>query len=274
MNPSPIPSPLRTLLGRASLTLALATLVPTGAPFAQDDEALRATLEAEGIGLDLEAGVVVIPADVVVKDDLLEYLLVGPRGAMHESLFATPVRPSLLNAALLSLGVEPGTNARWEEGELASGDPDVRLLLPQGGGFLLYAAWREGDETYFFRLDDLVSNLDTGRSMRRHRWVFLGSRFKRPREDEPEVFVADLEQNLICLSFFYQGNTLLTAALPECQMQTIWVANPWLVPPRDSRVALIFAKQALERLPDSVAATLPVLPETPEPDTPSADDAR
>ena len=65
----------------------------------------------------------------------------------------------------------------------------------------------------------------TSRALTRHRWVYLGSRFQAPREGEPEVFVADLEQNLICLSFFFQGNTLLTAARPECEAQTIWIAN-------------------------------------------------
>jgi len=231
----------------------------------QDPEAaaraeLVKALEPEGILLDLDLGAVSIPASVLVRDDLLEYLLVGPNGASHESLFLTEVRPSLLNAALLALGVEPGTNARWEPIEGAEGEH--RALPPEGDGFLLYLAWREGEEVYFYRVDDLLSNLATGRSMRRHRWVFLGSRFKAMREGEPEQFVADLEGNLVNISFFFQGNTLLTSALPECLEQTIWVANPWLLPPRDSAVQFVFARRPLndlpaawkERLPEVVAA--------------------
>ena len=71
-----------------------------------------------------------------------------------------------------------------------------------------------------------MTNLTTGRSLRRHKWVYLGSRFAKVRaDDEEERFIADLEGNLINLSFFYQGNTLLTASLPQCVEQTIWVAN-------------------------------------------------
>ena len=107
--------------------------------------------------------------------------------------------------------------------------------------------------------DDLVSNLQTGRSMRRHRWVYLGSRFKSPRAGEPEVFVADLEQNLINIAFFYQGNTLLTASLVECREQTIWLANGWLVPPRGAPLELIFAREPIDRLPEAWAEALPLI---------------
>ncbi len=229
------------------------------------EEAARALLEdalgAEGIRLDLERGLASVPARVLVVGDLLEYLLVGPRGATHESLFVTDATPSLLNAALLALGVEPGENAHWVEVEPATEDrpPVFEARPPSGDGFLLHVAWREADETYLYRVDDLVSNLDTGRSLRRHRWVFLGSRFRAPRAGEPEAFVADLEQNLVNLTFFYQGNTLVTASLPECEEQTIWVANHWILPPRDQPVWLVFARAPLTSLPADWERSLPVV---------------
>jgi hypothetical protein len=223
----------------------------------QDD--VRAALEKEGIGLDLAAGVLSIPATVQIRSELLEYLLVGPNGAAHESLFLTRVRPSLLNAALLLLGVESGHNARWEEGQGVDelGRPQRTVHPPEGDGFYLYAAWREQGETYFFRVEDLVRNLESGRTLRRHRWVYLGSRFAALRPGQPEIFVADAEGNLINLSFFFQGNTLLTAAPEECLAQTIWAANEWLIPEQGEPVRLFFARRPLERLEPAWAAALP-----------------
>ena len=242
--------------------------------------ALEKTLAAEGIRLDLERGVVSLPATVLMREELLEYLLVGPGGAAHESLFATRVRPSLLKAALLLTGVEQGLNARWVKQPGASESDDLagrELVPPSGDGFYLYAGWREGGETYFFRVEDLVANLQTGRTMRRHRWVFLGSRFAALREGEPEVFLADVEGNLVNISFFFQGNTLLTAAIEECLEQTIWVANAWLVPPAEQPVRLFFARELvsepapewIDDLPEVVA-----VPEEPEPDPDAAGEER
>jgi hypothetical protein len=207
--------------------------------------------------VDLEHGVVSLPASVLVRGELLEYLLVGPAGAAHESLFTTRVRPSVLNAALLLSGVKAGENARWKRVEGESDEGPRALLPPSGDGFYLYAGWREGGETYFFRVEDLLANLETGRAMRRHRWVFLGSRFAALREDEPEVFLADVEGNLVNLAFFFEGNTLVTAALEECLEQTIWVANAWLVPPRGEPVRLFFARNPLEELEPAWLADLP-----------------
>jgi hypothetical protein len=245
--------------------IAAAAGAPTwpASPSQEARTELREALGKEGIQLDLEAGVLSVPASVLIKNDLLEYLLVGPNGAMHESLFLTSVRPSLLNAALLLFGVEPGRNASWEEPAASGGDESERgeagpeIRLPEGDGFYLYAAWREAGETYFFRVEDLVRNLASGRSLRRHRWVYLGSRFFALKPGQPESFLADVEGNLINLSFFFQGNTLLTAAVPECYEQTIWAANEWLLPERAQPVRLFFARAPLERLASEQVAALP-----------------
>ena len=233
------------------------------------DEAQRAllsTLAEGGVDVDLAAGAVSIEAAVLVKGDLLEYLLVGPGGAAHESLFVTGVTPSLLNAGMLALGVEAGTNATWELVEPApsleerrAGKKPYRVLSPAGDGFHVYAAWREGGEEFFYRVEDLIANLRTGRAMVRHAWVFLGSTFIEPRPGEGEVFAADLEQNLVNLTFFREGHTLATAALEDCEDQSIWIANTWLLPEREAHVRLIFARGPLKETPASLSAKLPLV---------------
>jgi len=252
---------------RPAVLLAAAALLPgawTGAArgaqeSVQGEDELAATLAREGLLLDRAAGVVSLPATVLVKNDLLEYLLVAPNGAAHESLFLTHVRPSLLNAALLLLGAEPGKNAHWEEREGVDerGRPLQTVYPPEGGGFYLHAAWTEGDETFFYRVEDLVRNLASGRGLRRHRWVYLGSRFAALKAGAPETFLADVEGNLINIVYFFQGNTLLTAAPEECIEQSIWAANEWLLPPTGQPVRLFLAREPLAALPVEWAASLP-----------------
>jgi len=220
-------------------------------------ELLREALEGTGVALDVAGGFCSFPARVLVRNDLLEYLLVGRRGAAHESLFVTETRPSLLNAAILALGCSPGENARVEDGPVAS------VVPPRGGAeshLYLYAAWKEGEETYLYRVEDLLTNLDTGRAMQRHGWVYLGSRFASPRAGEPESFVCDLEENLINIAFFYQGNTLVTAGLEECVEQTIWAANAWLLPPSETEVRLVLSRHRLVALPPGEEVRLPLVP--------------
>jgi len=260
---------------------AAAFLVPIaphqvpGSPATTEVEKLEQAFLPHGIHLDLARGLCWIPVTIDVREDLLEYLLVNPRGAAHESLFATDVVPKQFQAALLALGVEPGRNAEWNLKDPAPSPEDMRdgaspyvVETPSGDGFFLYAAWREGGETHFHRVEDLLRNLESGRSMRRHRWVYLGSRMVRTRGSEAkELFAADIEGNLVNISFFEEGNTLLTCALPECLKQTIWLANGWLLPQRGSPLHLILAREVLATLPPSMEKGLPEVPEVGDDDT-------
>jgi len=255
------------------LCLLLCALGLVGPPVRWDEQdaaasgqaarALVEALAAEGIELDLARGLCAVPARVLVRGELLEYVLVGPRGAAHESLLSTDVTPSLVNTALLTLGVERGRNATWTPREppptpeeRRAGVGAYEVAPPEGDGFYLYVLWKERGEVYFFQVEDLINNLATGRRMERHRWVYLGSRFGRPEPDADEVFVADEEQNLVNLAFFSEGHTLLTAALPDCLDQTIWVPNAWLLPERDSPVRFVFARERLAAPPEAWLAAL------------------
>ena len=258
------------------LTAALAAASGSHQPSIQDpDPAQRAVIAAlaeSGVHLDFGAKALSFDVNVLVKNDLLEYLLVSPGGAAHESLFATEATPSLINAGLLALGVEPGTNAGWEQvdplptlEERRAGKRPWRIIPPTGDGFYLYAAWREDDEIFFFRVEDLIANLATGRTMKRHKWVYLGSSFIQDPA-RGEVFAADVEGNLINISYFREGHTLLTPNLPDCEDQSIWLGNSWLVPPRNATVRLVFSREPLAAVPEGWREALPVVvtPEDPE----------
>ena len=228
-------------------------------------EQLERAFREQGIRIDIQARVCAVPAQVCIREDLLEYLVVGSAGAAHEALLSTEVTPSLLNTALVTLGVEPGQNAQWVEldpppgpDEVAAGAPTHEVIPPHGDAFYLYVAWREGEERFLYRIEDLVGNLDTRRSLRRHPFVYLGSRMVRPDPDGEEVFAADWEGNLIALSFFQQGNTVLTASVPECVSQTIFLPNTWLLPASRSQVMLVFSRERLTELPSSLGDALPV----------------
>lgn len=225
---------------------------------------LEEAFQAQGVALNVAAGRCVIPAEICIREDLLEYVLVAATGAAHESLFATGVSPTVLNAALVTLGAKKGQNVRWiekdpmpSEEEIRNGAQTYDVLPPTGKGFLIYAAWKEGEETYFFRLEDLITNLARGRSMKRHQWVYLGSRLVQPEPDSEElVLAAELEGNLINLSYFRTGNTIFTAALEDCIHQTIWVPNAPLLPERGAAVSLIFSTDPLASLPEEFAQRL------------------
>lgn len=234
---------------------------------AEAQRELRAAFEAAGIAFDPDHGTVSIAAAVGITNELLEYVLTAPHGASHESLFVTNVDPELLNTALLALGVERGRSAAWRRKDPAppvedikAGTPPSEVVPPEGDGFYLYAAWREGEDTYLRRVEDLVRDLDRGRTLRRHRFVYTGSRLMQRRTDGPTEFAATVEGNLINLSFFTAGNTLITGADPDCIKQTVWLANAWLLPPRGSEVRLYFTREPFEVVPLHVAtADLPTM---------------
>ncbi len=252
------------LLLASALGLALNSTSQGQEPKQDEREVLVESFRANGIELDFDNRAIALPSKLIVTNDLLEYVLVGPNGSAHESLLLTDVKPSVIHAALLSIGVTTGNNAKYipvepapTEEELKNGAKRFTMQLPSGDGIFIYLAWAEGDETYFVRVEDVINNYESGRSMRRHRWTYLGSRFAKLRSDEPEVYMADAEQNLINLAFFTEGNTLCTASLAECEIQTVWSANSWMLPPPGESVRLVLSHERLDSIPSLLSKDLP-----------------
>jgi hypothetical protein len=239
---------------------------------AEIQSGLREAFKASGIAFDPDQGMVSIPAQVAITNDLLEYVLVAPHGASHESLFVTGVDPEVLNTALLALGVTPGKGTQWRRkdpappaDDIKAGTPASEIVPPSGDGFYLYAGWTEGEDTYLRRIEDLVRNLDRGRTLRRHKFVYTGSSLIPASGTRPEQFGASVTGNLINLSFFTAGATIITGADADCIKQTVWLANAWLMPPRGSDVRMFFTRESLEMIPPHIQTSLPKM------DAPSRD---
>ncbi|MEM9559440.1 MAG: YdjY domain-containing protein [Planctomycetota bacterium] len=109
------------------------------APGLRIDRAAR-TVEFDGL----------VPIDAhndETPDVFLELLVTGPDSREHESLVVTHVRPSLIHAALLSVGLEPGKPGRvaWDTGTAvrtpSTGAPvDVLVSVLQEGEWTLPVA--------------------------------------------------------------------------------------------------------------------------------------
>lgn len=91
---------------------------------------------ADGLWVDLAAREVFIHAEVCLREGWLEQLLCTPSTREHESIFVTSVRPSLVHASLMLLGLEPGSPGSWRlegdrivEVEPTGPDVDVEVLF-------------------------------------------------------------------------------------------------------------------------------------------------
>ena len=263
---------------------------PAQAQPAQTDEelkaaeaALEAAFNAAGVFVDRDQAAMAFPVTAEVRMDRLEYVLVNPHGAIHETLLVTPVDAQVLGAAFLAVGAEAGKNVEYvpkdpqpTPDEARAGAKTHDVIVPSGKPVYLYAAWREGagirDEAtgkfpgetlHFHRIEDLIVDLERDRTLRRHGWIWLGSRVLPPaKSGGPERFAADVTGTLACVSFFPQGDTLLTPALPECNSQTSWIANRWLLPAPGAPMLLIGSSQRLSSVPESFAKAVPLVEES------------
>lgn len=255
------------------------------APVEEDaaESALEVAFNAAGVLIDRKQGAVAFPVTAEVRLDRLEYVLVNPKGAIHETLLVTPVDAPILGAAFLSIGAEAGENVKYvpkdpqpTPDEARAGAKTHDVIVPSGKPVYLYVAWKEGagvrdvktgkfpaETLHFHRLEDLIVDLERDRTLRRHGWVWLGSRVLPPaKAGEPERFAAEVTGNLACVSFFPQGDTLLTPALPECNSQTSWIANRWLLPAPGAPMLFMGSSERLAAVPDAFAEAVPFVEES------------
>lgn len=211
---------------------------------------MQAQFAKEGLELDAKAGTLSIKAIVNEARDPIEYLLVHRRGKRHEAVFWTSAKASLLNGALLLLGLEQGKNATYKEveplptlEEVQAGAETVIVTPPQGKPFWVTAHWTTAEgEAKACCVEDLLLDLGTGKPVHATAWIYLGGRMAQIYRNEPEVYIADFEGNLFSVCYMSPDNHLATMVHERARDDQNWLVTE-LLPPVDTEVKLVVHKQ-------------------------------
>lgn len=249
------------MIARTLLSLLLATTVscqaqgqdpkkPEPAPDpAKVLEEVKQQFAKEGIVFDAKAQTVTIPATVNEPPDPVEYLLIHRKGKKHEALFITKSKPSVINAALLMLGLTPGKNATYVEKnppptleEVQKGVDPVIVTPPQGTNLWMTVRWKtpEGKPVEYC-VEDLLIDLSKQKPVANCTWVYLGGRMAPLYRNEPEVYVADFEGNLVSVCYLSPDNHLATMVHENARDDQNWWKSERM-PERDTEVEFVFHK--------------------------------
>lgn len=266
------PNPTKTLLPYALGAMAFltgGTCCQQPAPQPQEPapdpqkvlEEVKRQFAAEGIVLDAKQRTVTIPAVVNEPQDPIEYLLIHRRGKRHEAVFWTQSKPSVLNAALLLLGLEPGTNATYTEKnppptieEIEKGADPLVITPPQGRNFWMTVRWQVPTEQPVvekgkepptkpveYCVEDLLLDLTTQEPVEDCSWVYLGGRMAQLYKGEPEIYMADAEGNLVSTCYMSPDNHLATMVHARARDdQNWWTTNK--LPEPGTEVQFVFHK--------------------------------
>ena len=157
----------------------------------------------------------------------------------HETVVATTCLPSVVHAAMLLAGFEPGSPA-WYAADGSSG--------PASGDPVAVEIHIE-DESGVKRIVPLASAVDDERGDPDLRWVFAGSSFQPnpPQMGPGEFYTADYAGTIVGLTTF--GDEVVAALevrSPEIGIDpAVWKIRPGVLPPPGSPVTLVL------RRPDS-----------------------
>lgn len=224
---------------------------PKAAPAATDPQKVLAEMkqqfQKEGIAFDPERKTVSVPAVVNQPQDPVEYLLIHKKGKRHEAVFVTAAKPSVLNAALLLLGLVPGKNASYVEKkpaptleEVQAGADPIVVTPPQGEPFYMTVRWKDADGKPVERcVEDLLLDRTTAKEIVDCSWIYLGGRMAQIYRNEPEVYIADFEGNLISICYLSPDNHLATMAHKDARDDQNWWTTSAL-PAAETAVEFVF----------------------------------
>jgi len=224
---------------------------PKPAPAATDPQKVLAEMKEqfakEGIAFDLQAKTVSVPAVVNKPQDPVEYLLIQKKGKRHEAVFVTMAKPSVLNAALLLLGLVPGKNAGYVEKkpaptleEVQAGVDPIIVTPPQGEPFYMTVRWKDAEgKPVEHCVEDLLLDLGTQKPIVDCSWIYLGGRMAQIYRNEPEVYIADFEGNLISICYLSPDNHLATMVHQNARDDRNWWTTN-LLPEAETAVDFVF----------------------------------
>jgi hypothetical protein len=216
-------------------------------------QAVIKELREKGVEIDPVAQTVAIDAKFQVTEDYLEYFLIGKRGKSHEALLRTQVKASVLNAGLIALGYTGGTNVDYKEKvpmpteeEYRAGAPMVDVIRPKGMEVFVTVEWTDADgKKARHRAQDLWIDTRDEKPPKAATWIYFGGQMAPLLRNEPPVFVADFEENLVSICHMKPDNHLVTVDHDGAGDDKVWWPNQKVVPQRGTDARIIFSRKPI-----------------------------
>lgn len=203
-------------------------------------EARYAPVDWPHVRIDMNAKVVEIDGVCALNSGWLEQIICTAETRTHESLVATQAKPSHIHAALLLIGLEPGTPGWWK---IDPDDPEGKKWIvqpPTGSKVSITFEWTGADGTKrSATAREWVRDFHTHDLLPQGPWIFGGSMMK-PDYTGVVTYVADRTGSIAGLVTF--GDELLgwCEVLPDQEgvMAPEWEANTAAMPDPGTRVVV------------------------------------
>jgi hypothetical protein len=171
---------------------------------------------------------VILVGQVSQPDYRLEFFACSDLGRGYESVVVVNTRASIVHAALLGVGAEPGHPVQF--------DPEYKP--PAGQEIAVEVVWKDKDgRRRRDRAQDWVRNTQTKKPMQEN-WVFAGSGFWRDPTTGKTRYMAD-SGDLICMLSLPGAMMDLTLRTPSDLESRVFEADSQRVPPRGTPVTLL-----------------------------------
>ncbi len=180
--------------------------------------------EVGGCTITKDQNRIEFPATVNMREGLLEYLIVGSVGKLHESLLQTKVEPYALQIALLLAGLEGSTNPLAMQGQ---------AVKPEGDLINIWLSWIEDGQEKKIRIEQSI--LADNKPIDEIPWVFTGSVFV------DGVFMAQIEKSIVAV--YHDPTALIDHQLDIGASDEVWLVNPSMVPEIGTKIKVIIERK-------------------------------
>ena len=218
------------ILSAISLAAVPGGPAPTAAEPVDRHPDLKRLSPTEEVWVDPARKEVVVGGRIAIDRGPIEFFACSEGTKEHESIVATKSSARLVHAALLAIGLEPGTPVSFDPEYVAATGPRV----------LVRVRWTDANGSpTAIDAREWVRNTRTGAALDTD-WVFAGSSFWTDPADGTEYYQAD-GGDLICVSNFPTAMLDLPVESSQSNEALLFEAFAGRVPPRGTTVELIFS---------------------------------
>ena len=160
------------------------------------------------------------PAQVNLRDALIEYAIVGKTGKRHESLLMTEAAPVHIHLAMLLLGAKDSPQKSKDN------------RLPSGQAIDILISWQEDGKEQTGRLEDWIIVGEDQLPAGKGKWIYNGARIERGQ------FTASADQSIVAL--ILDIHALVNNPRTGNENDEIWFPHEAKIPALGTKVQVTF----------------------------------